>query len=68
MMIRLCGCLRCNPGSYKASLGCSACGRRIIGMNKESDEALIDYYDRAKEDLTRYLRTGEVIVHEEVMA
>ncbi len=67
MMIRLCGCLRCNPGSYKASLGCPACGRRIIGMNKESDEALIEYYDRAKEDLTRYLRTGEVIVHEEVL-
>ncbi len=60
MMIRLCGCLRCNPGSYKASLGCSACGRRMIGMTKESDDALIAYFQRAKEDLVRYLRTGEV--------
>jgi hypothetical protein len=64
MMIRLCGCLRCNPGSYKASLGCSACGRRIIGMNKEEDEALLDHFQSAKEDLQRYLRTGEVLEEE----
>lgn len=61
MMIRLCGCLRCNPGSYKASLGCAACGRRIIGMAKESDESLIAHFERAKEDVARYLRTGEVV-------
>jgi hypothetical protein len=60
MMIRLCGCLRCNPGSYKASLGCSACGRRIIGMNKETDDALIAHFHKAREDLLRYLETGEV--------
>lgn len=59
MMIRLCGCLRCNPGSYKASLGCSACGRRIIGMNKETDDALIAHFHKAREDLLRYLETGE---------
>jgi hypothetical protein len=64
MMIRLCGCLRCNPGSYKASLGCSACGRRIIGMNKESDEDLLEYFRQAKEDLQTYLRTGEVLEEE----
>ena len=61
MMIRLCGCLRCNPGSYKASLGCSACGRRIIGMNKETDDILISCFDKAHEDLLRYLSTGEVL-------
>lgn len=60
MMIRLCGCLRCNPGSYKASLGCSACGKRIIGMNKESDESLMAHFQKAKTDLLHYLRTGEV--------
>ncbi len=64
MMIRLCGCLRCNPGSYKASLGCSACGRRIIGMIKETDDALIAHFDKAKEDLLRFLRTGEVLEEE----
>ena len=60
MMIRLCGCLRCNPGSYKASLGCSACGRRTIGMLDESDDPLISHFDMAREDLRRYLLTGEV--------
>jgi hypothetical protein len=66
MMIRLCGCLRCNPGSYKASLGCSACGRRMIGMNKETDDMLIQCFEKAKDDLLRYLRTGEVIEEEAV--
>ena len=66
MMIRLCGCLRCNPGSYKASLGCSACGRRIIGMNKETDDILIECFERAHEDILRYLSTG-VVLEEDVI-
>ena len=60
MMIRLCGCLRCNPGSYRASLGCSACGRRIIGMVKDSDDPLTVRFRKAREDLRRYVLTGEV--------
>ena len=64
MMIRLCGCLRCNPGSYKASLGCPACGRRIIGMNRETDDDLIAYFQKAKDDLVTYLRTGRVVEEE----
>lgn len=60
MMIRLCGCLRCNPGSYKASLGCSDCARRMIGMLKQSDVKLIERFRRAKEDLQRYL-AGEPV-------
>jgi hypothetical protein len=67
MMIRLCGCLRCNPGSYKASLGCSACGRRIIGMNRESDDDLIGYFRKARDDLVTYIRTGEVVEEEVVV-
>ncbi|HUW96895.1 MAG TPA: hypothetical protein VMW58_14020 [Anaerolineae bacterium] len=67
MMIRLCGCLRCNPGSYKASLGCSACGRRIIGMNRESDDDLIAYFQRARDDLVTYIRTGEVVEEEVIV-
>jgi hypothetical protein len=66
MMIRLCGCLRCNPGSYKASLGCSACGRRIIGMNRESDDVLMECFERAKDDLIVYLRTGQVLEEEAI--
>lgn len=60
MMIRLCGCLRCNPGSYKASLGCSDCARRVIGMLKQSDVKLIERFRQAKEDVQRYL-AGETM-------
>jgi hypothetical protein len=60
MMIRLCGCLRCNPGSYRASLGCSVCARRMIGMLKQSDVKLIERFRRAKEDVRRYL-AGETV-------
>jgi hypothetical protein len=67
MMIRLCGCLRCNPGSYKASLGCSACGRRIIGMNRETDDDLIAHFQRAREDLVTYMRTGKVVEEEVIV-
>jgi hypothetical protein len=66
MMIRLCGCLRCNPGSYKASLGCPACGRRIIGMNRETDDDLMAYFQKAKDDLVTYLRTGRVVEEEPI--
>ena len=30
MMIKLCNCLKCDLGSYKASLGCCACAQRAI--------------------------------------
>jgi hypothetical protein len=60
MMIRLCGCLNCNPGSYKASLGCSACARRVIGMLKQSEGPLLDRFRQAKEDVRRYLAGKEV--------
>jgi hypothetical protein len=60
MMIRLCGCLRCNPGSYKASLGCSACGKRVIGMLKQSDVRLMDRFRKAREEVRMYLNEGEV--------
>ncbi len=62
MMIRLCGCLRCNPGSYKASLGCSACARRMIGMLKQSDISLVEQFHQAQEDVRRYLAGEKVEV------
>lgn len=55
MMIRLCGCLNCNPGGYKASLGCAACSRRTVGMVKDPDSALVESWRRSREELKRYL-------------
>lgn len=60
MMIRLCGCLTCNPGNYRALLGCSACGRRAVRAMKGSDSTLLRWFEKAKEDVKRYLKEMEL--------
>jgi len=57
LMIRVCDCLRCDLGSYKASLGCSACARRAVGAFKESDEALLRKFEQAKREITEYIES-----------
>ena len=57
MMIRLCGCLRCNPGSYKASLGCSACARRTIRILKIPNSMLLQRFRKARADMERYIKS-----------
>jgi len=54
MMIRLCGCLRCNPGSYRASLGCSECARRVIRIMKGPDSILLQRFRKARIDIEKY--------------
>ncbi len=58
MMIRLCGCLKCNPGSYKASLGCSRCARRVIRMAEGSESMLLQRFRKARRDVVRYLASS----------
>jgi hypothetical protein len=55
MMIKLCKCLRCDLGSYRASLGCCTCAQRAIKGFKSSDRALMRYYARARREILRYL-------------
>jgi hypothetical protein len=55
MMIRLCDCMNCDLGSYKASLGCSTCARRAIGAIKGPDTILMRLFDKAKEEVLAYL-------------
>jgi hypothetical protein len=57
MMIRLCKCLRCDLGSYRASLGCCTCAQRAIKGFKSSDRALMRYYARARREVLRYLES-----------
>ena len=57
MMIRLCKCLRCDLGSYRASLGCCTCAQRAIKGFKGSDKALLRYFTRAKREVLRYLES-----------
>lgn len=57
MMIRLCKCLRCDLGSYRASLGCCTCAQRAIKGFKGSDKALLRYFARARREVMRYLES-----------
>jgi hypothetical protein len=57
MMIKLCKCLRCDLGSYRASLGCCTCAQRAIKGFKGSDRALLRYYDRARREVLGYLES-----------
>lgn len=55
MMIRLCDCLNCDMGSYKASLGCTLCAQRTITSYKGDDEDLLKEFEKAREDVAAYL-------------
>ena len=57
MMIKLCDCVNCDLGSYKASLGCSICARRIISAIKGPDTILMRHFQRAKEEVLAYLES-----------
>ncbi len=55
MMIKLCDCLNCELSSYKASLGCSTCSRRVISAVKGSDNALLRRFENSRQELLAYL-------------
>jgi len=57
MMIKLCKCLRCDLGSYRASLGCCTCAQRAVKGFKRSDRALLRYYERARREVRAYLES-----------
>lgn len=57
MMIRLCKCLRCDLGSYTASLGCCTCAQRAVRGFKGSDAGLLWLFERAKREVLEYLES-----------
>jgi hypothetical protein len=57
MMIKLCDCMNCDLGSYKASLGCSTCAKRAISAIKGSDRILIRHFEKAKAEVLAYLES-----------
>jgi hypothetical protein len=61
LMIKLCDCMNCDLGSYKAALGCSACSQRIVSATRASDRMLLKQYEQAKKEVSRYLdRIGAI--------
>ncbi len=62
MMIKFNSCLTCDLDSYRASLGCSTCAKRMIAGFKGSDKALQRKFDEAREEVIAYLEvTGQRI-------
>jgi len=59
MMVRLSECMKCDLGSYKASLGCASCARRAVNSAKLTDAALLKRYERARVEVRDYLRKRE---------
>ncbi len=58
MMSHLAGCLTCNLDSYRASLGCATCSRRTILGFKGDDEALLEQFEKARQEVSAYLATS----------
>ncbi|MFQ5944686.1 MAG: hypothetical protein ACE5NC_00335 [Anaerolineae bacterium] len=63
MMIRHCGCVGCNPGAYRATLGCATCSQRTIAIAKRSERGLVQDFQRAQDDVKDYLE-GEAAATE----
>lgn len=57
MMIKLCNCLNCDLGSYKASLGCSVCSQRTISAVRDSNQILMKEFKKAKKEVLAYLNS-----------
>jgi len=54
-MVRLSECMKCDLGSYKASLGCASCARRAVNSAKLSDAALVRRFEKARVEVRDYL-------------
>ena len=55
MMIKLCGCLNCDLGSYKAALGCAACSQRTINALRDTDQQLLRRFEKSRKEVGGYL-------------
>jgi len=55
MMIKLCDCLNCDLGSYKAALGCAACSQRTINALRDTDQQLLRRFEKSREEVSLHL-------------
>ena len=61
MMIRLCDCLNCDLGSYKAALGCSACSQRTINALRDTDQQLLRRFEKSRKEVNKYLEESGAV-------
>ena len=62
LMIKLGSCLTCDLDSYRASLGCCTCARRTVAGFKGSDAEVIALFEENREEVRRYIESGELPV------
>ncbi len=55
-MVRISGCTTCQSDSYRAMRGCVLCSSNTIKRYKGEDQNLIDLYQDAKIEITRYMK------------
>jgi hypothetical protein len=55
-MVRIGGCTTCQSDSYRAMRGCILCSTNTIKRYKGSDQNLIDLYNEAIKDVTKYMK------------
>ncbi len=55
MMVRMGGCAGCNADSFRAMRGCTHCALLTVKRFKGSDEDLLQLFDVAHNDVTKYL-------------
>lgn len=55
-MVRIGGCTTCQSDSFRAMRGCILCSSTTIKRYKGNDQNLIDLYNEAKKDVTKYMK------------
>ncbi len=55
-MVRIGGCTTCQSDSYRAMRGCILCSSNTIKRYKGNDQNLIDLYNEAKKDISKYMK------------
>jgi hypothetical protein len=60
MMIKFNSCLTCDLDSYRASLGCATCAKRMVAGFKGADKLLLRKFEEARQEIVAYLEaTGQ---------
>jgi hypothetical protein len=55
-MVRISGCTTCQSDSFRAMRGCILCSNTTIKRYKGNDQYLIDLYNEAKNDVSKYMK------------
>jgi hypothetical protein len=55
-MVRISGCTTCQSDSFRAMRGCILCSNTTIKRYKGNDQNLIDLYNEAKNDVSKYMK------------